>query len=102
MTAETVIARREHWTSKGDVRLFLWEKRAGATEGPLGTILFVHGSSMASNPTFDLQVPGGHARDRPRVAPAEELSDRPSHPAQFLQPTRPDVSGRVRRPRCDY
>ena len=23
-----------------------------------GTILFVHGSSMASQPTFDLQVPG--------------------------------------------
>jgi pimeloyl-ACP methyl ester carboxylesterase len=58
MTAEAVITGREHWTSKGDVRLFLWEKRAGATEGPLGTILFVHGSSMASQPTFDLQVPG--------------------------------------------
>ena len=58
MTAETVIAGREHWTSKGEVRLFLWEKRAGATEGPLGTLLFVHGSSMASQPTFDLQVPG--------------------------------------------
>ena len=58
MTAEPMIAGREHWTSKGDVRLFLWEKRAGAAEGPLGTILFVHGSSMASQPTFDLQVPG--------------------------------------------
>ena len=58
MTAEPVIAGREHWTSKGDVRLFLWEKRAGTTEGRLGTLLFVHGSSMASQPTFDLQVPG--------------------------------------------
>jgi pimeloyl-ACP methyl ester carboxylesterase len=47
----------EHWTDKGDVRLFLWEKPA--TEQPkAGTILFVHGSSMASQPTFDLQVPG--------------------------------------------
>ena len=27
-------------------------------EARLGTILFVHGSSMASQPTFDLQVPG--------------------------------------------
>jgi pimeloyl-ACP methyl ester carboxylesterase len=47
----------EHWTRKGDVPLFLWEKRApgGADHG---TILFVHGSSMASTPTFDLQVPG--------------------------------------------
>src|SRR5918999_2757380 len=48
---------REHWTRKGDVRLFLWQKApAGGT--PKGTILFVHGSSMASQPTFDLQVPG--------------------------------------------
>ena len=47
----------EHWTNRGDVRLFLWEKRAGAPE-KAGTILFVHGSSMASQPTFDRQVPG--------------------------------------------
>lgn len=46
----------EHWTRKGDVKLFLWEKKsAGAAKG---TILFVHGSSMASQPTFDLAVPG--------------------------------------------
>ena len=48
-------AGTEHWTKKGDVRLFLWEKRAAK---PQGTVLFVHGSSMASQPTFDLQVPG--------------------------------------------
>jgi len=48
----------EHWTSKGDVRLFLWRKPS-RLEGPArGTILFVHGSSMASQPTFDLSVPG--------------------------------------------
>ena len=51
----------EHWTSRetpaGAVRLFLWRKAppAGAV---MGTILFVHGSSMASQPTFDLAVPG--------------------------------------------
>jgi len=45
----------EHWTRKGDVRLFLWEKPAVEKRG---TILFVHGSSMASQPTFDLEVPG--------------------------------------------
>src|SRR5262245_22353650 len=46
----------EHWTNKGsDVRLFMWEKYAGEPVGPAGTILFVHGSSMASQPTFDLQ-----------------------------------------------
>jgi pimeloyl-ACP methyl ester carboxylesterase len=58
MTAEPSIVGREHWTRKGDVRLFLWEKAAGAAPGPRGTVLFVHGSSMASQPTFDLQVPG--------------------------------------------
>jgi pimeloyl-ACP methyl ester carboxylesterase len=58
MTAEPLLAGREHWTHKGAVRLFLWEKAAGTSPGPLGTILFVHGSSMASTPTFDLQVPG--------------------------------------------
>src|SRR5882724_2410121 len=50
----------EHWTSKktaaGEVRLFLWQKPAsGAAKG---TLVFVHGSSMASQPTFDLEVPG--------------------------------------------
>jgi pimeloyl-ACP methyl ester carboxylesterase len=58
MTAEPSIVGREHWTKKGEVRLFLWEKAAGAAPGPRGTVLFVHGSSMASQPTFDLQVPG--------------------------------------------
>ncbi|HZP86804.1 MAG TPA: alpha/beta hydrolase [Burkholderiales bacterium] len=47
----------EHWTHKGDVRLFLWEKYVGSPEGK-PAVLFVHGSSMASQPTFDLSVPG--------------------------------------------
>jgi len=51
-------AGREHWTRKGDVKLFLWQKPAAAGTAPAGTILFVHGSSMGSQPTFDLQVPG--------------------------------------------
>jgi pimeloyl-ACP methyl ester carboxylesterase len=55
------IKGEEHWTNKGsDVRLFLWNKHAGDPSGPAGRILFVHGSSMASQPTFDLQVPGRH------------------------------------------
>jgi pimeloyl-ACP methyl ester carboxylesterase len=57
----TVITGQEHWTTKatadGDVRLFLWEKYAGSPEGK-PAVLFVHGSSMASQPTFDLSVPG--------------------------------------------
>jgi pimeloyl-ACP methyl ester carboxylesterase len=49
----------EHWTSKGaDVKLFLWNKVAGDPAKTKGTVLFVHGSSMASQPTFDLDVPG--------------------------------------------
>jgi pimeloyl-ACP methyl ester carboxylesterase len=52
------IRGEEHWTKKGEVRLFMWEKYAGDPSGPAGTILFVHGSSMASQPTFDLTVPG--------------------------------------------
>jgi pimeloyl-ACP methyl ester carboxylesterase len=59
MSTQAAVAAtgQEHWTKKGEVKLFLWEKRA--TVKPLrGTVLFVHGSSMASTPTFDLQVPG--------------------------------------------
>ena len=48
----------EHWSRKGDVKLFLWNKKAAAGAPRKGTILFVHGSSMASQPTFDLYVPG--------------------------------------------
>ena len=47
----------EHWTQKQNVRLFLWRKPLTAAKRA-GTVLFVHGSSMASQPTFDLQVPG--------------------------------------------
>ena len=47
----------EHWTNKGDVRLFLWEKFVGSADNK-PAVLFVHGSSMASQPTFDLTVPG--------------------------------------------
>ena len=52
------VTGQEHWTKKGDVRLFLWEKFVGSPEGTTSTVLFVHGSSMASQPTFDLVVPG--------------------------------------------
>jgi len=55
---EDDVIGEEHWTDKGDVRLFLWEKRVGKPEDAKGRILFVHGSSMASTPTFDLHVDG--------------------------------------------
>ncbi|HWI13145.1 MAG TPA: alpha/beta fold hydrolase [Burkholderiales bacterium] len=56
--AQQTVGGQEHWTKKGDVKLFLWEKRATTQGAPRGTVRFVHGSSMASQPTFDLQVPG--------------------------------------------
>ena len=59
----------EHWTRKGDIKLFLWRKNTGDTTK--GTILFVHGSSMASQPTFDLQVPG-----RPHSSVMEWFAER--------------------------
>src|SRR3974390_3590149 len=53
------IRAEEHWTTKGGgVKLFLFEKCVGDPAKTLGTILFVPGSSMASQPAFDLQVPG--------------------------------------------
>ncbi len=53
------IKGEDHWTTKdGGVKLFLFEKCAGDPKSSTGTILFVHGSSMAAQPTFDLHVAG--------------------------------------------
>ncbi|HEY1982748.1 MAG TPA: alpha/beta fold hydrolase, partial [Xanthobacteraceae bacterium] len=53
------IKGEEHWTTKEDsVKLFLFEKYAGDPKHTKATVLFVHGSSMAGQPTFDLQVEG--------------------------------------------
>src|SRR5438874_9066580 len=53
----TKSAGREHYTKVGDQKLFLWEKPR-TVERAAGTVLFVHGSSMAATPGFDLQAPG--------------------------------------------
>jgi hypothetical protein len=46
----TAVKGEEHWTTKdGNVKLFLFEKCAGDPKSSAGTILFVHGSSMARN-----------------------------------------------------
>ena len=62
MTQVTWTGGAEHWTTKatpeGPVRLFLWQKKASPKVPKIGTIFFVHGSSMASQPTFDLSVQG--------------------------------------------
>jgi len=59
--ARPALLGKEHWTHKGGargIRLFLWQKPPAAGTRKRGTVLFVHGSSMASQPTFDLHVPG--------------------------------------------
>jgi pimeloyl-ACP methyl ester carboxylesterase len=59
MSMPASIKGEEHWTTKdGGVKLFMWNKCAIDPGKSAGTILFVHGSSMASQPTFDLHVPG--------------------------------------------
>src|SRR5512142_1870615 len=59
LSPATAIRGQDHWTSRdGDVKLFMFEKCAADPSAAAGTILFVHGSSMASQPTFDLSVPG--------------------------------------------
>jgi pimeloyl-ACP methyl ester carboxylesterase len=58
MNVQVRLPGTEHWTNKGEVKLFMWNKVAGDPGNTKGTILFVHGSSMASQPTFDLDVPG--------------------------------------------
>ena len=56
---QPVVKAEDHWTTKdGGVKLFLFEKYVGDPAATKGTVLFVHGSSMAGQPTFDLQVPG--------------------------------------------
>jgi pimeloyl-ACP methyl ester carboxylesterase len=52
-----VVQGVEHEASKSGIRLFLWEKFVDSPAGK-PAVLFVHGSSMASQPTFDLSVPG--------------------------------------------
>ena len=66
-TISQTVVGVEHWVTKthagGPIRLYAWEKYAPAFDGNfVGTALLVHGSSMASTPSFDLQVPG-HPRE---------------------------------------
>ncbi len=70
-TSARRLAASEHWTTKeGNVKLFLWNKCAGDPAKAKGLVLFVHGSSMASQPTFDLDVPG-----RPNSSVMEYFAD---------------------------
>jgi non-heme chloroperoxidase len=61
MTQALPVRGEEHWARKGEVSLFLWRKRdasssaAGSGRPP---VILVHGSSLSSLPSFDLEVPG--------------------------------------------
>ena len=60
MTSSSAAVRgQEYGARKGDVSLFMWRKRVpGALDPARPPVLLVHGSSMSSQPTFDLEVPG--------------------------------------------
>ena len=55
---QPLVQGNEHWAHKGDIKLFLWEKKHVPGTARKGTILFIHGSSWCGQPTFDLHVPG--------------------------------------------
>ncbi len=61
--AKTKIVGTKHWTQNDGADLFLWRKRKSGLRNPAGSVILVHGSSMASTPCFDLHVPGrpGHS-----------------------------------------
>jgi pimeloyl-ACP methyl ester carboxylesterase len=51
----------EYWAQKGEVRLYLFRKRRSAPkagEAGLPVLVLVHGSSLSSRSSFDLDVPG--------------------------------------------
>jgi pimeloyl-ACP methyl ester carboxylesterase len=58
--ADVPVSGTAHWTVKqagpDKVKLYLWRKRA--SDKSVGTILFVHGSSVSATPVFDLQIKG--------------------------------------------
>jgi len=56
--ARTTIEGSAHWTKREGADLYLWRKRKKGLRKPKGTVILVHGSSMASTPSFDLQVKG--------------------------------------------
>jgi hypothetical protein len=54
----TPLPGTEHWADKDGVKLFLWNKCAVEPAAAKGVVLFVHGSSMPGQPTFDFHMPG--------------------------------------------
>src|SRR5256885_16620453 len=50
------IASAEHWVEKDGIKIYLWEKYAGAPSGK-SVVVLAHGSATAGKESFDLQVP---------------------------------------------
>ena len=51
----------DYWAQKGDVKLYMFRKRATvpkAGEKPLPVLMLIHGSSNSSRSSFDLATPG--------------------------------------------
>ena len=60
-TPTKTVWSQEYWAQKGDVKLYLYRKRAAPpTPGAaaLPVLFLVHGSSISGRSTFDLEVPG--------------------------------------------
>jgi alpha-beta hydrolase superfamily lysophospholipase len=52
---------QEYWAQRGDVKLYVYRKRATAPQAgkaALPVLFLVHGSSISSRSSFDLNVPG--------------------------------------------
>ena len=57
--AKPEIQASEYWAQKGEVKLYLYRKRAAPQAGVVQPVLFlVHGSSNSSRASYDLSVPG--------------------------------------------
>lgn len=55
---KAIVAQGYYVDKSPGVRLFVWNKRPSGCERVKGHVLFVHGSSMAAQPCYDLQVDG--------------------------------------------
>ena len=58
LPSEASVVGKEYWAEKGNVKLLMWNKFVPDIPVKKGVIVFVHSSSMASQPTFDLYVDG--------------------------------------------
>ena len=59
--AKRSVWSQEYWAQRGDIKLYMFRKRAGAPkagESAMPVLFLVHGSSISSRPSFDLSVPG--------------------------------------------